>query len=65
MDAVFQAIASLGFPIVVAVICMWYVAKQTELHKQETEALAESIAQNTLVLQRLVDRLDGKVGDPE
>ena len=56
-----QYVASLGFPIVTAVICMWYVVKQNALHKEETDKLAEAVQNNTLVIQRLVDRLDGKV----
>ncbi len=63
MDTIFQYIASLGFPIVTAVICMWYVAKQNQMHKEETDKLAEAVQNNTLVIQRLVDRLDGKGGN--
>lgn len=61
METIMQYVASLGFPIVTAVICMWYVAKQNALHKEETDKLAEAVQNSTLVIQRLVDRLDGHV----
>ena len=61
METIMQYVASLGFPIVTAVVCMWYIAKLNANHKEETDKLAEAVQNNTIVLQRLVDRLDGKV----
>ena len=57
-ETILQAISTIGFPVVVALVCMWYVKKQNDQHKEETDSLAEAVRNNTLVLQRLVDRID-------
>ena len=54
-----QLIGSVGFPIVACIVMGWYVNKQTEAHKEETDKLRESLDNNTLVLTRILDRLDG------
>lgn len=51
-------IANMGFPIAVCVICFWYIAKKDNIHREETAKLAEALNNNTLVMQRLVDKLD-------
>lgn len=56
-EAVIQAISTLGFPIGVCVICFWFINKLTEQHKEEIDKLSVSVNNNTLVMQKLVDRL--------
>lgn len=53
-----SVISTVGFPIAVALICMWYVNHQGENHKAEVSAMTEAINNNTLVLQRLMDKLE-------
>lgn len=68
MDVI-QLISSLGFPIVACIyIAIWtskqndnYRADIKELqkeHKEEISGLKESLDNNTLVLQKLIDRMD-------
>lgn len=68
MDVI-QLISSLGFPIVACIyIAIWtskqndnYRADIKELqkeHKEEIRGLKESLDNNTLVLQKLIDRMD-------
>lgn len=52
-----QAISSLGFPIAVCLICFWYINKREEQNKAEIDKLSEAVNNNTLVMQKLVDRL--------
>lgn len=52
-------ITNVGFPIAVCLICFWYINKMQEQHKAETDKLAEALNNNTLVMQRLVDKLNG------
>lgn len=52
-------ISTVGFPICVCLICFWYINKQQEAHKQETDKLAEALNNNTIVMQKLVDKLTG------
>ena len=62
MDTV-QAIAELFSNLAVPVACLiatfWLWNKEREDHKAEQKELTEAIANNTLVMQKLVDILDG------
>lgn len=54
---VVQAIANVGFPIAVALMCFWYIKSSAEAHKQEIDKLSEAVNNNTLALQKLYDKL--------
>lgn len=73
MDAntIVTLIGSLGFPIVACMGMAYFFAKandnyrndikeSNQLHKQEMDAMTEAINNNTLVLNRLIDRLGGE-----
>lgn len=60
-----QAISSLGFPIAVCLICFWYINKREEQNKAEIDKLSEAVNNNTLVMQKLVDRLGGDADEKE
>lgn len=62
VNTVTQFISTLGFPIAVCLICFWYINKREEQHKDEVNKLSEAVHNNTLVMQKLVDRL-GDVDD--
>lgn len=55
--AVMQLIGSLGFPIVACVMLYVRMEKQDENHKQEVSELTKAIQNNTLVMQKLIDKL--------
>lgn len=55
--AVAQLIGSLGFPIVACVMLYMRMEKQDENHKQEVSELTKAIQNNTLVMQKLIDKL--------
>lgn len=57
-NGVTQFISTLGFPIAVCLICFWYINKREEQHKSEIVEMTKAINNNTLVIQKLVDRLD-------
>ena len=59
-NTIMQAIGSLGFPIAVCLMCFWYIKQTSESHKQEIDKLSEALQNNTLALQKLSDRLEGK-----
>lgn len=74
MDMWVQIISSLGFPIMAAIACGWFIKYQMDQykqdlkdirmeHKEEIKDLQEVINQNTLVLQKLCDRLDERKDD--
>ena len=56
INVITQLIGSFGFPIMVAIACFWYINKQMEQHKAEIDTMAEGVNNNTLVLQKLLDK---------
>ncbi len=63
LDAILQRISTTGFPIMVSLILMWYVNKQLDTHKEETNALKEVIQENTLALVSLKEMIQGHTTD--
>lgn len=60
MDAqtIMSAISTLGFPIVVAIALFWKMNQQDQDHKEEMGKVTEAINNNTLTMQKLIDKLD-------
>lgn len=58
-EFVVTLLSNFGFPIVCCGILMWYIFKLQEAHKGEVDKMTEAINSNTLVIQRLID----KIGD--
>lgn len=59
MQAVMQAVSTLGFPIVMCAALFWKLNKSDQQHKEETDRLSEALNNNTAVMQRLVEKLGG------
>lgn len=68
MDLI-QLISSLGFPIVACIFVAIYTTKQSDNyradikelqkdHKEEITQLRQALENNTLVMQKLVDKMD-------
>ena len=55
---ILSIVTTVGFPIAVCLICFWYINKMQETHKAETHELSEALNNNTIVMQKLVDKLD-------
>lgn len=58
LEAILQAVSTTGFPIVLSFILLWYVNKQLETHKEETNSLKDVIAENTLAIAKLSAAID-------
>lgn len=58
MRYIVEAIGSVGFPIVVSGALFWYMTKSNESHKQEINKLSEAVNNNTVVIQKLIDKLE-------
>lgn len=58
VNIIIQAISTVGFPIAMCVLLLWYVKTQTETHKEESEKFTEALNKNTLVLQKLCDKME-------
>ena len=57
MNAIIQAIGSLGFPIIAACGCFWYMNKERETHAAETAALTKALQDNTIVMAEIKEIL--------
>lgn len=58
VDIITSLISSLGFPIVVCVALGWYIVYRDKQTNAEIESLKDTIENNTLVIQKLTDKID-------
>lgn len=63
VNAVTTAISTLGFPIVMCGAMFWYMLKEKDTHKEEMNSVTEALNNNTLILQKLCDKLGGDEND--
>lgn len=54
-------ISTLGFPIGMCLIMCYYINKINDAHKDESDKFADALNNNTVVLQKLCDKLDSEV----
>lgn len=59
IQVLIQSISTVGFPIVMCLLFMYYIKYVNDQHKDEINKLSESINNNTLVMQKLLDKLGG------
>lgn len=58
MSDVVAVVTNLGFPIAACIMMMMYVRELSREHKEETTYLTKALNNNTIVLQKLCDKLD-------
>ncbi len=51
-------ISKLGFPIACCIAMFMMMEKERESHKEEMKQVTDAVNNNTLVLQKLIDKLD-------
>lgn len=59
MNAITTIVSSLGFPIACCCFMGWFIYKQQLMHKEEMTKVQEAINNNTLTMQKLLDKLEG------
>ena len=70
-NAIITLIQSVGFPIVMCALMAWYVkyitdknreeiAQEREAHKQEMSQVITAINNNTIVIEKLIAKLDAE-----
>lgn len=61
MDAntIITLFSNLGVPVACLAVTFWLWYKETESHKEEMEKMQSALNNNTLVLQKLLDKLGG------
>lgn len=67
MDAntIVTIISTVGFPIAACVALFWQINEMQKSHKEEMNGVKEALNNNTLVVQKLVDKLSDIVGREE
>ena len=69
MNDIVSIISAVGFPIVAAVGCGFFIKYQFEQnqkqvedlrkeHKEEVQSMVKALENNTLTMQKLIDKLD-------
>ncbi len=58
MDNILQAISTVGFPIALTLILLWYIYDSSNKHKEEINKMSEALNNNTLALTKLLDRME-------
>lgn len=60
MNEAVTLITNVGFPIGLTLILLWYIYDSNNKHKEEMDKMSEAVNNNTLVLTKLIDRLEGE-----
>lgn len=58
MEGIVSLFSNLAVPVACLIATFYLWNKEREDHKQEQKELTEAVANNTLVIQKLLDRLD-------
>lgn len=58
MQDIVNAISTVGFPIAMCLILSYEIKGMTESHKEETNALKDALNNNTVVLEKILTKLD-------
>lgn len=59
IDIVLNAITTVGFPIVMCGILLWYIYKSQKNHNEEVTRLTEAIQNNTVVMEKILTKIGG------
>lgn len=65
LDSITAVISTVGFPIAVCLILLWYINKMTEAHKNEMDSMTSALNQNTVVLAELKELIRGLKKDEQ
>ena len=57
---ILQAVSTVGFPIVMCGGLFWYMIKQNESHREETNALKDAISKLEIAITKLCERLGNR-----
>ena len=69
VNSIFQAIGTLGFPVVMCIIICFYLksiidkvmeqlSSITTVHREETSEMRKAIENNTIALNRLIEKIE-------
>lgn len=59
MGDIVSVISSVGFPITMALLLLWYIYDSNNKHKEEINRMSEALNNNTIAITKLLDALGG------
>ena len=59
MGDIVSVISSVGFPITMALLLLWYIYDTNNKHKEEIDRMSEALNNNTIAITKLLDALGG------
>ena len=57
-NSIVSIISSVGFPIAMCLLMFWYMQKETENHREETNGLKDAINELKLAITKLIEKLE-------
>lgn len=60
LNEILTAITTVGFPIVACGTLAWYIKYLTDVHKRESDDMRKSLDANTMVMNKLLLRLESE-----
>ena len=57
MEEIVNIFSNLAVPVACLIVTFWLWNKEREDHKTEQKELTQAIANNTLVIQKLIDKM--------
>lgn len=58
MENIVSIISSVGFPIAMCLLIFWYMQKETENHREETNGLKDAINELKLAITTLINKIE-------
>lgn len=59
MGDIVSVISSVGFPITMALLLLWYIYDSNNKHKEEIDRMSEALNNNTIAITKLLDAIGG------
>lgn len=57
-NGIVTLVQNLGFPIAVCIAMFWMNVRNMDMHKEEMQKVTDALNNNTLVVQKLSDKID-------
>lgn len=58
MNEIVSVISTVGFPITLTLILLWYIYDSNNKHKEEIDKMSEALNNNTIALTKLLDKME-------
>lgn len=60
VEVVTNIVSNVGFPIACVFMMFWEMEQERKAHKEESETWVEALNRNTVVMEKILERLGGK-----